>query len=219
MIPIIFSSTPAHLFTKMENKASSSTDKQKPLTLNPYHLNQILSSELPRSTIEKIKTTSSKPPKPSSNQEQQIISDYLVEHFQDIGGWKAKDFIEVEDITRAPTYKHYLPLDIQKFEIQEKNLPESIFEPPPAPDYNKSLYTSVQDSQAFYLEMSLDRIKKEKEIEEKIRKMEEKMKIGSGEGEDERMIKLTTRNKKVFAMVDDLMNRAEKRKKRGLGRR
>ena len=203
----------------MESKNSFSADSQKQFTLNPFHLNHILSSELPRTTIEKIKTISSKPTKPSPNLEQQIISDYLVEHFQDIGGWKAKDFIEVEDISRPPTYKHYLPLDIQKFEIEEKTLPESIFEPPPAPDYNKSLYTSMQDSQAYYLEMSHDRLRKEKETEEKIRIMEEKMKVGSCEGEDERMIKLTTRNKKVFAMVDDLMNRVEKRKKRGLVRR
>jgi hypothetical protein len=196
--------------------------------MNPDLLSQKLATPLPRTQIEKPAFIEKNKQQVIQVQEEEIISNYLVEHFQDIGGWKAKSYLKVEDIHKAPNFTHHIPIEVQKFEFQEKTLPESIFKPRPEPDYSQSFYSSFKESKNLEVGKSLEDLKeqekkiveekKEKEKKEekegKIRRLEQKIMSGGEEVLEERMIKLKTRNKKVLAMVDDLMSRAQKRRAR-----
>lgn len=161
---------------------------------NPDDLSRMMEKKLPKTVIEKAAQFRQEIVfNPSNELEEKIVSDYLVEHFQDIGGWKGQKFLSVEDLDKIPSYKRYLPAEIQKFEVQERLLPDSIFDPLPQPG-SFSLLNSFQST--------AQDLKKPEKIEEKVKNLYE-------ENDFERLIKLKTRNKKVFAMADDLLSRSK----------
>lgn len=181
--------------------ADEFSDAGKIRLQNPDSLSRIIEKKLPKTVIEKTPKVNAAAVYNSANEiEEKILSDYLVEHFQDIGGWKGKNYLSIEDLDKIPPYKKYLPSEVQKFTVEERLLPDSIFDPLPQPDVF-SLISSYQSTKAV-------------EVPTKAAESPNKPNPSQylEESEFERMIKLKTKNKKVFSIVDDFLNRSKKKR-------
>ena len=135
--------------------------------------------------------------------EKKIISEHFSEHFLDIGGWKARNFIEVKDLQGTkPTLNHFLQIPVQKFEINSKetlsdsNKPSEKSEPDKYQSENSKIMTieELKESQIF----------EGKKIKEN----------GCLEDENLRLCKLQARNKRVYSMADRILNKKLNSKKK-----
>jgi hypothetical protein len=91
----------------------------------------MLDTKLPRTERQEKKPKSNKIKEVDEVKiEQKLISNHLSEHYLDIGGWKAKNFLDIQDIKNAkPTITPYMQIPVQKFEFETMSLPDSIFNP------------------------------------------------------------------------------------------
>lgn len=128
------------------------------------------------------------------NVEEKIIAEHFSEHFLDIGGWKAKEFLEVTDVEKKSENRFVEPLELQKFEFrdfrkeaEEKRIAEE--------NIRIDAILRINDKEV---------VKKSEDVSVKVVKPPEVYL----ENEDLRLARLQAKNHRVCSMVNSLLQRS-----------
>jgi hypothetical protein len=178
---------------------------------------KMLDTKLPRTERQEKKPKSNKIKEVDEVKiEQKLINNHLSEHYLDIGGWKAKNFLDIQDIKNAkPTITPYMQIPVQKFEFETMSLPDSIFNPktiekPPEEELEESKDRPLTLNDL--INSVAPEPPKPSPQEIKLQSMIDKMNEKTFESDDERLAKLRARNHKVYMMVDQLLKKPDKSK-------